>query len=160
MTSLEDKAALYQRLIAEVKADLQQAEETQKSTQEDAVHAEAKQEGDKDTRAIETQYLARGLAMRVEELQEAVGVLQAVAPRSFDDDEPIALTALVTLEDEDGAERRYLLAGAAGGWSLGAVKVVTSKSPVGRALLGKRLGDEVEIRTPKGPRTWEIVELI
>ncbi|MFQ5927814.1 MAG: GreA/GreB family elongation factor [Terriglobia bacterium] len=37
--------------------------------------------------------------------------------------------------------------------------LISTSSPIGRALLGKRVGDEVNVRTPAGPREFEIVEL-
>jgi transcription elongation factor GreA len=36
---------------------------------------------------------------------------------------------------------------------------VSLSSPVGQALLQKEVGDEVEITTPQGKRTYEIIEL-
>lgn len=36
---------------------------------------------------------------------------------------------------------------------------ISITSPIGRALIGKAVGDEVEIRTPKGVRACEVVAL-
>jgi transcription elongation factor GreA len=36
---------------------------------------------------------------------------------------------------------------------------ISSVSPVGRGLMGKREGDEVEINTPSGKRRFEVVKL-
>jgi transcription elongation factor GreA len=36
---------------------------------------------------------------------------------------------------------------------------ISLSSPLGRALLNKSVGDEVEVQTPSGKRTYEIVEL-
>ena len=65
--------------------------------------------------------------------------------------------AAVVVEDEDGERHRYRLVGpdefdAAAGR-------ISVDSPVGRALMGKRLGDEALIRRPKGDAVWEIVEI-
>ena len=38
-------------------------------------------------------------------------------------------------------------------------KRISINSPIGRALIGKAVGDEVEIRTPKGVRACEVVGL-
>ena len=157
---MTDKTALLQRLIHELEEELRTLEYAQRTTQEGAVHPEAKQEGDKDTRASESQYLARGLAMRVEELRESIAALQTVTLRTFGEDDPVALTALVTLEDDEGRQRRYLLAPAAGGRRLDAVAVITTGSPIGQALVGKRVGDDVVIRTPKGERQCELTDVV
>jgi len=37
--------------------------------------------------------------------------------------------------------------------------LISTSSPIGRSLMGKEAGDEVEIRTPGGTRTYEIVRL-
>jgi transcription elongation factor GreB len=63
--------------------------------------------------------------------------------------------ARVEVEDEDGARRAYVLVGedetdtAAGR--------ISWRSPVGRALLGKRAGDVVLVRRPAGEVELEVV---
>ena len=37
---------------------------------------------------------------------------------------------------------------------------ISLSSPIGRALLNKVVGDEVEVSTPSGKRSYEIVELV
>jgi transcription elongation factor GreA len=37
---------------------------------------------------------------------------------------------------------------------------ISLSSPIGRALLNKAVGDEVEVQTPSGRRTYQIVELL
>lgn len=37
---------------------------------------------------------------------------------------------------------------------------ISMASPIGQALLGKQMGDEVVVRLPRGDRTYTIVELI
>ncbi len=36
---------------------------------------------------------------------------------------------------------------------------ISVKSPLGRALIGKEEGDEVEFNSPSGPKTYEILEI-
>ncbi|HXW63399.1 MAG TPA: transcription elongation factor GreA [Candidatus Acidoferrales bacterium] len=38
--------------------------------------------------------------------------------------------------------------------------LISTTSPIGRALLGKRVGDEVKVTTPAGVKEYEVVELI
>ncbi len=67
---------------------------------------------------------------------------------------PIVLGSLVEVEEE-GALVRFLMAPARGGTALGAgVLVVTAISPLGRAMIGKRAGDDIEARV--GARTREL----
>jgi transcription elongation factor GreA len=37
---------------------------------------------------------------------------------------------------------------------------ISMASPIGRALLGHQLGDEVEVKLPRGDRTYRVVELV
>ena len=144
------KDALKSELVAIVAASLEQLERAQSAAVEGATHEEAKPENDKDTRALEQSYLARGQSMRIEELRDALAELRATTTRAFAEDAPIARGALVELEEEEGrrtTRRLVWIAPAGGGTALaeGRVHVVTPKSPLGRELLGKKAGDEIEI---------------
>ncbi|MCB9570518.1 MAG: GreA/GreB family elongation factor [Kofleriaceae bacterium] len=143
------KAALRRELLAHLEAALAAAEAAHAAATEGATHAEARPENSKDTRALEQSYLARGQAARVEELRTAVTEVTAWTPRAFAAGAAIGLGALVTVE-EDGAEARYLVAPHGGGARLDddAIGVVTPRSPLGRALVGRRAGDDVEVRLP------------
>ena len=76
--------------------------------------------------------------------------------RTFGPGDPVAMSALVTA-DEGGEEQRFLLAPAGGGSVLtGGVQVLTTSSPLGRALLGKRVDEEVELKLPGKTRSLVI----
>lgn len=71
----------------------------------------------------------------------------------------VAYGSRVTVEDlDEGAHQVYEIVfpeevnPAAGQISLG--------SPLGRALLNKAVGDEIEVQTPRGKRSYQITELI
>ncbi len=164
MPPTSHKQAVLAALRARLAADLDAITTSQHKTAAGATHEEARPEGDKDTRATESSYLARGLARRVAELREAVTRVAALRLRDFDEDAPVALTALVELEDESGQIAHYFVAPAGGGLKLeigpSIVGVVTPRSPLGTALVGKRIDDEVAFRTPQGIRALTIVALI
>jgi transcription elongation GreA/GreB family factor len=147
-----DKHALLDELTELVRADLEAAERAQRETVAGVTHDDARPENDKDTRALEQSYLARGQAQRVEQLRSELADVLALKLRSFHAGAPIALGALVTVEEE--ARRRTLfVAPARGGTELaGNVQVVTPTSPLGRALLGKCAGEECEVRLPQKVR--------
>jgi transcription elongation GreA/GreB family factor len=157
-----DKRALFEALRRQVSGDLERLEQSQRATVEGATHEEARPENDKDTRALESTYLARGLAERVAALENASRALSALKLRDFGGDDPVALGALVALEGDEGGAR-YFVVPAAGGRQLEhdgvTVKTVTPEAPLGRALLGSYLGDEVRVRTPQGVRELELVEV-
>ena len=157
------KADLIAALKLRLEEELATATLAHKTTKDAATHEEAKPENDKDTRALEQSYLARGQAQRVLDLQAAVHLVAALGLRIFGEETPIALTALVGVEDEDGAEASYFVAPAGGGTKLmvgkKGVTVVTPKAPLGAALLGKRVGDEVTVVLAGRARTVTIVSV-
>jgi transcription elongation GreA/GreB family factor len=145
------------RILSSTLADLERAH---RETHAGATHEEAKPENDKDTRALEQSYLARGQAQRVVELRNAVGEAQAMPLRAFGPNDPIALGALVQVEEAETAHV-YFIAPQGGGARLaaGEVDVVTPKSPLGRALLGKCAGDSLDVRLGDRVRELEITSV-
>ncbi|MEO8841182.1 MAG: GreA/GreB family elongation factor [Kofleriaceae bacterium] len=152
-----DKQALKTELIAQLEATLATARIAHASAIEGSTHEEARAENDKDTRGLEQSYLARGQAQRVAELEAAVGDVTALALRTFTPASVVALSALVTIDEDD---QRFLIAPAGGGCVLaGGVQVVTPSSPLGRALLGKGIDDEVELQLPGKLRSFAITSI-
>lgn len=152
------KLDLVQKLLSALRAERDEADRLARETAEAANHPEARPENDKDTRKLELSYLAQGQAARVRELETTIQMLIAQPPRAFRPDEAIALGALVTLESADKRERVLICSGG-GGASVedehGAVRIVTPEAPLGRALLGKTAGDEIELAV--GGRKRELV---
>jgi len=155
-----DKAVLQAELVAQLAAALEGAQRAHAAALEGATHTEARAENPKDTRGLEQSYLARGQAQRVTELEAGVAAVTALAVRSFAPADPIALGVLVIV-DEDGEHKPLFIAPHGGGTVLGSgVQVVTPSSPLGRALLGKRVDDEVEVRLPGRQRTLRVVSIV
>lgn len=154
------KEVLLESLRSRVQAEYDAAVASQKVTHQAATHEEARPENDKDTRALEQSYLARGQAERVASLRSDLDQLHAFRLRSFEEDGPIALGAVIELEGDAKERRLYFLAPAGAGEVLedgeDAVRVLTPRSPLGRALIGKSLGDEVELHTPSGNRHFTV----
>lgn len=142
-------------LHAAIEKALEVARTAHASAVEGATHSEAKAESDKDTRGLEQSYIARGQAMRVAELEAAAHDVAAMKLRVFGEADVVAMSALVVV-DADGKRQRYFVAPGGGGTLLaGDVQAITPASPLGGALLGKRVDDTIEFRG----RELEIVEL-
>lgn len=156
-----NKEKLLDALISLTGRQVEDLTRLARETAAGATHEEARPDDDKDTRALEQTYLARGQAERVVSAESDLQVLRSVRCLPFPEDSPVAATALVEIEDENGVNRTLFLLPVAGGTKLEAgsrtVHIITPHSPLGRALLEKCEGDEVEIRTGKTPRFWEIV---
>jgi len=145
--ALPSKQTLKDELVGLLQADLDSLERAYEASREGATHEEAKPENDKDTRALEQSYLARGQARRVEDLRSNVADVKNMPARDFGAEEPVALGAVVCVEQND-EPRTLFLAPQGGGAALhgGAIHVVTPRSPMGRALMGKLSGDDMEVQ--------------
>lgn len=157
---LPGKAELKRELVQLLTEALATLERAQADAMQGATHSEAKPENDKDTRALEQSYLARGQAQRVEELRAGLAEVTLLPVRDFGEDDPIALGALVTVEE--GEKLVHMLMSRHGGGNRlagGTVQVVTTRSPLGAALLGKRVGDVCEVIVAGKTRVLDVVAI-
>jgi transcription elongation factor GreA len=101
---------------------------------------------------------AQGLnEARVAELEDKIGRADVVDPTTLSGD-TVKFGATLTLEDEDTEERvTYKIVGELEA-DVRAGKVSIT-SPIARALIGKSEGDSVEVTTPKGARSYEILKI-
>jgi transcription elongation GreA/GreB family factor len=155
-----DKQALIGRLREEIARTMGVLTRAAQEAREAATHEEAKPENDKDTRAVEAAYLAGAQADRARDLGRASAALAALVPRPFGPTDTISAGALVALEQGD-VTHWYFLAPQGGGLRAvidgTEVQVITPVSPLGHELLGKSLGDAVEVRVQGKLRAYEIV---
>lgn len=89
------------------------------------------------------------LAKRIEKLQ--------VVERPEHPDGAVRFGAWVELEDEDGELVEYRIVGP-DEIDLER-KMISMDSPVGRAMIGKREGDEVTVRRPKGEIVYTVIKI-
>jgi len=156
---LPDKSLVRDALAAALERALQTMLQAARATREGAIHEDSRAEGDKDMRSTEQSYLARGQAMRVEDLAEQLQRLAGFSLQRFNSDAAIGAGALVLVEVDD-APRVFFVMPHGGGNVLRVdgveVTVVTPSSPVGQALLGKQAGDEFELPVRGTVRQWLI----
>ncbi|WP_415907338.1 transcription elongation factor GreAB [Oleiharenicola sp. Vm1] len=138
------KRALLDQLIAHLTAEVEAMTKAALATHAEATDDENKAEDKYDTRGLEASYLAHGQSKAAEEAAQAVAQFRALPVRDFTAADPIGLGALVVLESK-GAQSRYFIGPRAGGTEVEidgqSVMVVTPQSPLGRQLLGRKLGD-------------------
>ncbi len=95
---------------------------------------------------------------RVRELEDKLARAEVIDARRFAGEEKIMFGATVRLADEDTDEEvTYRIVGPEEADI--AKGLISVQSPVARALLGRRAGDRVEVRTPRGVRHFEILEV-
>ncbi len=113
--------------------------------------------------AQESQGLARGHKARLDRATEELGVLEKFRPPHLAPPARVAVGAVVEVEDEgEGEGRTFFLAPVGAGIELsgpggdGYLSVVTPASPVGRAVLGRTVGDTIEVVVEGDAREWTI----
>jgi transcription elongation factor GreB len=112
--------------------------------------ADAAAQGDRSENAeyIYGKKRLREIDRRIRFLQKRLDTSTIVSPEDQTDTGRVWFGAWVTLEDEEGTERTYQIVGPDEIDARGTG--VSVESPLGRSLLGKRPGDEVTVRRPRG----------
>lgn len=93
---------------------------------------------------------------RIMELEGKLSRADVIDPKALAGDR-IVFGATVTLIDEDDATVVYQIVGE----EEGDVKAgrISYQSPIARALIGRKLGDEVEVKTPGGDRYYDVEKI-
>lgn len=146
-----DKNELVKQLAAKLKTLMDQAR-----VFNDDTRAEAK------TGANRAVNLHRATSGRVESAQEAYERVSSFHPRPLPKGQPIGLGTIVELEDGEGGKTLFIAPAGAGEELTGPggdgfLNVVTPASPLGRALMGRRVGDCVEVMVKGELAEWDIV---
>lgn len=104
--------------------------------------------------AKEQQSLNEG---RISELEDKLGRAEVIDLTKLSGD-TVKFGATVTMIDEDTEEeKKYMIVGDVE--SDVKHNKVSISSPIARALIGKTVGDSVEVAAPGGARSYEIVEV-
>ena len=159
-----NKKELLSKIIATLADDLKTLTEAAKTAHAAATHAECLPDNKYDTTGLEASYVAQGQANRAQDIKKSLERYRNLTLRSFDEETPIRLTALVTIEADDGSCRQVFLGPDAGGLKLiaGDVEciVITPESPLGRALLGRACDDEVTVGSGTSQKTFTVVDVV
>jgi transcription elongation GreA/GreB family factor len=155
-----NKADLVQIIIQQLEDKLHVAHASTQRAIDAATDEETVPEHKYDTLALEASYLAHGQAMRVQESEEELRQYRTLVLRDFVDAR-IAVSAYVELLDENDVEKAFFIGPCSGGltveWQGKEVFVLTPKSPLGRALMGKEEGEEVEMKIGDKTTCYEVV---
>ncbi len=96
---------------------------------------------------------------RIKELEAVIGAAEIIDPAQFAGHTVVKFGAKIVIIDENTDEERRLHI--VGEYESNADEGrISITSPVARALIGKSKGDSVEVRSPKGAVSYEIIEVI
>jgi len=157
-----DKTKLLQAIIGRLKLDLEVLFTAAKAAHAAATHEENIPDNRYDTLALEASYVAQGQANRALELRRSIEMYKQLMPLRAGD-AFVQLTSLVTLEDGDGTTTLLFIGPTEGGLKIAVqgkdVVVITPGSPMGKELLGRVVGDSVDIEAGSSRREYEIAEV-
>jgi transcription elongation GreA/GreB family factor len=151
---------LTERLRVSARAALDASEATAAEAKDGATPAEKRE----DARAAQQMgSLGKAQDRRAQRALAEIDALIAFAPGPLAQTARIAVGAIVEIEDGDTGEgRTFFLAPVGAGMSLtgpggdGLLSVVTPASPIGKAVLGKKVGDVVDVTVEGDVREWTI----
>lgn len=143
---VELKVQLISRVTKEQHERLTALKRAADETHANSTSEESKAEGKYDTRGLEASYLAEAQAEQVSLLEDAVKKLDTLDPEDEPDN---VLAGSLVVVSSDEAELNYLILPAGGGMEFHendeSILVLSPTSPIGQILLGKEIGDTVDI---------------
>lgn len=147
------KMDLIKSFAKSLKEELEALISAAKATYEAATHEESKPENEYDTFGLEASYLAGAQAKRVGEIREVLSQFQTLEFKDFTPTDKVLSTALVDVAI-NGKKSTLLFMPKGGGVNLRidgqVIQIVTPHSLLGEAILGSKVGDEVEYEV--GPK--------
>ena len=94
--------------------------------------------------------------MAIAEIEDRLSRAMVIDPTTLSGDK-VVFGATVTLTDEDKKKVRYQLVGQTEADAN--VGRISYNSPLGRALIGRHAGEDVEVSAPAGDRSYEIKKI-
>ncbi|MDD0975393.1 GreA/GreB family elongation factor [Pseudomonas fontis] len=156
------KTELLQRIIEQLGVDYDVLQRAAQTAYEAATAQENIAENKYDTLGLEASYLATGQARRMEEIRQARIAFEQLNVREYDPERGVQVSNLVVLEDLDGKRQQLFLGPEAAGLRIGSgeqlVTVITPRSPLGQRLVGRFVGDEVELVLGAARQSFDIIE--
>ena len=149
-----DKKTIVALIIENLKQELHQAINAANEAHAAAVDDQSVAETQYDTLAIEAAYLAEGQSRRVNDLQETLLKYQQLPLVDFDENKPIALSAIVQLDADREKNQWFFIGPAAGGFRCNLnhqhITVITPESPLGLVLMGEFTGENIKVKLGNG----------
>ena len=158
-----NKLALRDAIVAQLRAEFALQTKAALLARDEAISEESRAENKYDTHSQEAAYLAEGQARQAAEIETSLAHYTSLALPTFSASDRIALGALVELSVR-GKSTWYFIGPRAGGMELHLsdlpVLVVTPSSPLGRQLVGQRVGDAVTVPGRGAAATGTIVSVV
>jgi transcription elongation GreA/GreB family factor len=136
-------------IIAHLDNELTTASAASEQAHASATHSENVADNKYDTLAVEAAYLAHGQSVRIAQLQQSIATYRLLMQTQKPDTESIQIGHTVTIVDTNQRSNTLFIGPSAGGISIVidgiAMMTVTALTPMGKALIGKVVDDEISI---------------
>jgi transcription elongation factor GreA len=96
------------------------------------------------------------LEAKIASLEEKLRSAQVIDASDLGTD-VVRVGSIVHVKDESGSSTKYTLVGSAE--ANPAERKLSNESPVGKALLGRKRGEEIKVPTPKGTRKLKVTKI-
>lgn len=153
-----DKREVLALIINQLRADLSISEQAVNIARDTATHADCLGSSKYETMGLEASYLAQGQGIRLLEVERALAYFKQLT--LTESTSMIGLSSLIVLDNVQGDQQLLWLAADAGGlkvqYAERVITVITPKSPLGKALIGKAVDDSFEISIAGKQRYYEI----
>lgn len=156
------KQQIISKIIEDFESELVVMAKAAQEAREAATHEESVAEDKYDTRGLEASYLAGAQARRVAELQWIIHSYRNLELLEFTSKSCVEITALVEVSFQS-EKRLFFLAPKGGGILIDVdsikVQIVAPDSKLGAELMGKAVGDAVEVQIMGRLKEYEVLKI-
>ena len=158
------KSNLLKLIISDIENQITTAEKGRKDAFEESKVHKGAMESRYDTFKEEAQYLAGGFDTRVQELQSLLATLKSLPKSSLLATNKVMIGSIVEVEyADDNTRTKYFLLPVGGGKTYKVndeeYAVLTFRTPLAKAIMGKAEGEKAEISIRKTKRRLLIVSV-
>jgi len=159
-----NKSQLIKTILKELNMVHQSAIKAAQRAYDTATDEANEAENKYDTLGLEASYLAHGQSKRVLECEADLITFKKLPSITFNNKSAVTTGALVGIEDIKGNEQFVFLSPVAGGLKINCqdkeVTLVTSISPLGKALMTHFINDEIEVMIKSKKKQYQIISII
>jgi len=158
-----NKSLLLDEIVNVLESAYQNALEAADQAHETATDGENIAENKYDTLGLEAAYLAHGQSQRAAELKIEITKFRKLPRTNCSPDDEISIGTVVILNDKSASKQYLFIGPGAGGLKLThegkEFLVITPSAPLGNALLGCYLHDEIDLIPGTRTKQFEIIDI-
>ena len=159
-----NKALLLDHIITALESLYQDAFDAAMRAYDTATNDENEAENKYDTLGLEASYLAQGQSKRVIECEADLNAFKKLKINEPDANGTIISGSLIYLLEENNNILILFLGPAAGGLTVKfahtSITIITPSAPLGRALLGRSVDDEIELKLGNIQKLYSVTNIL